>query len=237
MKRIITLILLTLIVYSCEFREYKEIDAIDTTDDLIYSKPVEVKQYDDISLSDTSLITHHVTFKTSMGDFVIGLYGEDAPETVANFIGLIKLNYYNGILIHRVAKNFLIQMGDRNTIYDSKRELWGYGGESFYGGDIKDELNPNTPSYKIGYEKGVVAMANKGPNTNTSQFFICLEEAKKLEKTWTIFGRVIKGMDVIENISMVAVEKSDRGLNDGIPLKPIRIYYANVELVNNPSIK
>jgi cyclophilin family peptidyl-prolyl cis-trans isomerase len=190
-----------------------------------------------LSPNDTAIITHTAALKTSMGTIILGLYGEDAPETVANFIGLSKLNHYNGVLFHRVAKDFLIQAGDRNTLFQHKKNEWGFGGESFYGGEIEDELNPNTPSYRQGYKKGVVAMANKGPNTNTSQFFICLEDAQKLERNFSIFGKVVKGMDVVENISNVPVEKSDRGLHDGIPVKPVRIYSVEIQLIKAPKIK
>ena len=147
------------------------------------------------------------------------------------------MNYYNGVLFHRVAKNFLIQTGDRNTLFQNKKNEWGLGGESFYGGEIEDELNPKKPSYRQGYQKGVVAMANKGPNTNTSQFFICLEDAKKLERKYTIFGKVINGMNIVENISNVPVETSNRGENDGIPLKTIRIYSIDIKLIKAPRIK
>ncbi len=191
----------------------------------------------DFSESDTAAITHLAYLRTSEGEIVIGLYGEDAPETVANFIGLAKMGYYDGVLFHRVAKNFLIQTGDRTTLFPNRKKQWGYGGESFYGGTIDDELNPETPSYKRGYEYGTVAMANRGPNTNASQFFICLKEAKNLEKKWTIFGRVVKGMDVVEKIASLPVEPSDRGPDDGVPKKPVRIYSARIKLIKPPREK
>jgi cyclophilin family peptidyl-prolyl cis-trans isomerase len=189
------------------------------------------------NIKDTAIVTHIAEIKTSMGMIVLGLYGEDAPETVANFIGLAKMNYYAGVLFHRVAKDFLIQTGDRNTLYINEKNEWGFGGESFYGGEIEDELNPNTVSYKRGYEYGVVAMANKGANTNTSQFFICLKEAKKLERKWTIFGKVVDGMNNVEKIANCTVEPSERGKNDGIPLKPIRIYSVTISLIKAPELK
>lgn len=173
-------------------------------------------------------ITHKVQFNTSMGKFIIGLYGKDAPKTVENFLGLIKKRFYNGILIHRVAKRFLIQMGDNLTKSNRKKAEWGTGGESFFGKEFEDELNNLTPSYQLGYIKGTVAMANKGPNTNKSQFFISLDEAVYLDKKWTIFGKVIQGMDVVEKISNVEIEESKWGNDDGIPKKPIRIFSVNL---------
>lgn len=176
-----------------------------------------------ISNSKSPKITHYAILNTNKGKIKIGLYGDDAPNTVENFIGLSNKGYYNGILFHRVAKNFLIQTGDRNTINKRKRSVWGLGGESFFKHEFEDELNPNTLSYSIGYIPGIVAMANRGPNTNTSQFFICLDDAFKLEKKWTIFAKVIEGMNVVRDISNAPVEPSNRSKFDGIPLKPIKI--------------
>ncbi len=172
---------------------------------------------------DSIEITHKVLIKTSMGNILIGLYGKEAPKTVENFVGLVKKGYYNGILFHRVAKGFLIQAGDRNTKYHSKRDEWGKGGESFFGQPFEDELYPETLSYQIGYEPGTVAMANRGPNTNTSQFFICLDEARDLDKNWTIFGRVLDGMDVVKAISEVEITPGPFEPNDGMPVKPVKI--------------
>ena len=173
-------------------------------------------------------ITNKAEIMTSKGRIVIGLYGKDAPKAVENFIGLAKKGYYNGIKFHRVAKNFLIQAGDRLTRNSRRMEDWGTGGESIFKKEFEDELDPETPSYKIGYIKGTVAMANRGPNTNKSQFFICLEEAEKLEHNWTIFGRVLEGMNIAEEISNVHVHPSNRGADDGIPRKPIIIHWIKI---------
>jgi len=137
--------------------------------------------------------------KTSMGTFECELYQADAPKTVANFVGLAKKNFYNGILFHRVIKGFVIQAGDPKTKDKSKIGEWGTGGESFYGKEFEDELNPNAPSYQAGYVKGVLAMANHGPNTNSSQFFVMC--GGSLPHQYTIFGKVIKGIDLIDKIN------------------------------------
>ncbi|ROL61016.1 peptidylprolyl isomerase [Bacteroidetes/Chlorobi group bacterium ChocPot_Mid] len=232
------IVFIALLHYACDTRSYKQIkQSANDNEKQLSQSPINDDVSKPLSANDTAIITHIATVKTSMGNFDIGLYGEDAPETVANFIGLSKLNYYNGVLFHRVAKNFLIQAGDRNTLFQNKKNEWGLGGESFYGGEIEDELYPNKPSYRQGYQKGVVAMANKGPNTNTSQFFICLEDAKKLQRKYTIFGKVINGMNVVENISNVPVESSNRGKNDGIPIKTIRIYSIETKFIKAPRIK
>ncbi len=222
----LTLVLFVLITISCDKKTQEKPITVNKTE------PVSVEENTNTdsttvdtltSKIDSIEITHKVKIKTTMGDILIGLYGKDAPKTVENFVGLVKKGYYNGILFHRVAKGFLIQTGDRNTKYRSKREKWGKGGESFFGHPFEDELYPETISYQIGYEPGTVAMANRGPNTNTSQFFICLEEARDLDKNWTIFGRVLEGMDVVRAINDVEITPGPFEPNDGMPVKPVRI--------------
>lgn len=130
---------------------------------------------------------------TGYGDIKLELFDEDAPKAVENFIRLAQSGYYNGVSFHRVIPGFVVQGGDPTGT--------GRGGESAFGGDFADELDPNTPSYKTGYVKGVLAMANKGPNTNSSQFFITLaDQNANLQKLYTIFGKVVSGMDVVEKI-------------------------------------
>ncbi len=129
--------------------------------------------------------------KTAKGDIEIELYPADSPKTVTNFATLAKRGYYDGLTFHRVEPGFVIQGGDPNGN--------GTGGTSIYGAKFEDELNPNTPSYKAGYKEGVVAMANSGPNTNGSQFFIMLAD-NDLPHAYTIFGKVTKGIDVVKKI-------------------------------------
>ncbi len=129
--------------------------------------------------------------KTAKGDIEIELYTADAPKTVTNFATLSKRGYYDNLTFHRVEPGFVIQGGDPNGN--------GTGGTSIYGAKFEDELNPNTPSYKAGYKEGVVAMANTGPNTNGSQFFIMLAD-NDLPHAYTIFGKVTKGIDVVKKI-------------------------------------
>jgi len=179
--------------------------------------------------TDSVEVTDSVVINSSLGKIKVGLYGKDAPRTVLNFIKLIKKGYYNGIFIHRVAKDFLIQMGDRNTIYPSKKAEWGKGGQSASGKPFADELNPKSPSFKNGYLKGTLAMANRGPNSNTSQFFICMDDAIDMEKKWTIFGRVTEGMDIVKKINYVEVTPGPFEKNDGLPKEPIKIYSIYLE--------
>jgi cyclophilin family peptidyl-prolyl cis-trans isomerase len=146
------------------------------------------------------IVTHKAIMETSMGKIEIELYGIDAPKTVANFVGLADKNFYSGILFHRVVTGFVIQAGDPKSKDPAMKQYWGQGGESIYGKEFADELNSNTPSYKQGYVPGSLAMANRGPNTNTSQFFICLDNAEGLQKNYTMFGKVTSGMDVVKKI-------------------------------------
>ncbi len=170
------------------------------------------------SESTQPVVTHVALIKTSLGDIEIELYGKDAPLTVANFVGLANANFYNGILFHRIVPGFVVQVGDPKTKDTTLRAQWGQGGSSIYEGkEFKDELDPNTPSSKRGYVEGVLAMANRGPNTNTSQFFIVSgARAKSLPHSYTIFGYVRAGMDVVK-----AMEKVP--LTNSTPIDPISI--------------
>ena len=141
------------------------------------------------------------TLKTNMGEIVIALYGEDAPKTVLNFETLTKKGFYDGLIFHRVIDGFMIQGGDPNGN--------GTGGPGYA---FPDELNPETPSYKEGYAKGVVAMANSGPNTNGSQFFIMLKDTP-LPHNYTIFGKVLSGQDVVDAIGVVETNANDKPLS------------------------
>jgi cyclophilin family peptidyl-prolyl cis-trans isomerase len=164
--------------------------------------------------------------ETSMGTFEFELYGEDAPKTVENFVKQAGKKFFDGMRVHRVAKGFVIQTGDEKSKDLKKVSEWGTGGQSIWGKPFNDELNPETPSFKAGYKKGVVAMANSGPNTNLSQFFVCLKDVG-LPHNYTIFGKVTKGMDVVEKIGGVDIIPG-MGQTDGRPkvdvmIKKIRI--------------
>ncbi|MDW8225663.1 MAG: peptidylprolyl isomerase [Bacteroidota bacterium] len=184
--------------------------------------------------TDTPVVTHTAVLRTSLGTITLGLYGKDAPKTVRNFVELARRGVYDGVLFHRVARNFVIQAGDPLTKDPKQRARWGTGGTSIYGGEFEDELNPETPSYRLGYQLGTVAMANRGPNTNTSQFFICLERAANLPKAYTIFGRVLEGMEVVRKIAEVAIEPGPFGPGDGTPKTPVVIQSVKVREVSQP---
>lgn len=148
---------------------------------------------------------HLITIETDLGNIQFVTYDVDAPNTVKNFITLAEKGFYNRVLFHRVIDGFMIQGGDP--------EGTGRGGPGY---TFADELNPATDSYKEGYKKGVVAMANAGPDTNGSQFFIMVADVP-LPKSYTIFGRVVSGQDVADRISQVPRDKR----NGDRPLEPV----------------
>ncbi len=169
------------------------------------------------------VITHLAKVKTTKGTFTIGLYGYDAPRTVYNFVQLANQGFYDRQHIHRIAKDFVIQFGDPKSRYRSRQEQWGSGGRSIWRVPFEDELNPVTPSYRQGYRRGCVAMANRRiPNTNTSQVFICLQDLPDLPRKFTIFGRVVEGLDVVDSIAAVPIVPV-LDSTDGRPQHPIRI--------------
>jgi len=170
--------------------------------------------------------------KTSKGDIVIQFYPENAPKTVDNFIKLSQKGFYNNLTFHRVIKDFVIQGGDPKGD--------GTGGPGY---TFEDEINPASlelsdqeiqslkeQGYTFNYDleskkmvEGSVAMANSGPNTNGSQFFIVTEKAQPtLDGKYTVFGQVIKGMDAVKAIAAVEVDDKDK------PKEPV--YITSIEL-------
>ncbi|UCH66954.1 MAG: peptidylprolyl isomerase [Ignavibacterium sp.] len=140
--------------------------------------------------------------KTNMGTIEIELFADQTPKTVENFVGLSEKGYYNGVIFHRVIENFMIQGGDPTGT--------GRGGASLWGGKFADEfvssLRHDAP--------GILSMANAGPNTNGSQFFITLVATPWLDGKHTVFGKVINGMDVVYDIGKIKTGAGDKPVND-----------------------
>ncbi len=152
--------------------------------------------------------------ETNKGTIKFELLEDDAPKTTENFRLLAEKGYYDGVIFHRVIKNFMIQGGDPLGM--------GYGGESAWGGKFDDEIEKSSPLYKGSYSKGTVAMANSGPNTNGSQFFI-MHIDYPLPPSYTKFGNVIEGQDVVDVIA-----ESKVGANDK-PVEEIRMEKVYIE--------
>ena len=143
--------------------------------------------------------------QTNKGTIRVELLESDAPKTTENFITLAERGYYDGIIFHRVIKGFMIQGGDPTGT--------GRGGESAWGGRFNDEIDPRSPVYQRGYKAGTVAMANAGPNTNGSQFFI-MHSDYGLPPSYTIFGKVTEGQDVVNAIATTPTAPGDRPVSE-----------------------
>ena len=144
-----------------------------------------------------------------MGTITFELYWADAPKTCLNFYTLIKRGYYNNNIFHRIVKDFCIQSGDPTGT--------GRGGTSIYGAKFEDEITPKLKHVGA----GILSMANTGPNTNGSQFFITLAPATFLDGKHTIFGRVKDGMSVVQKISLVET-KNEKAIH------PIKIFSSTI---------
>ena len=143
---------------------------------------------------------------TSMGEIEIELIKEKSPNTVDNFVKLAAAKFYDNVKFHRVIKGFMIQTGDPLSKDATKQAYWGTGGPGY---KFADEL-----SGKETYKQGTVAMANSGPNTNGSQFFIVTAVDSGLPPLYTVFGKVTKGMDVALKIENVKTDQYDRPVED-----------------------
>ncbi len=164
----------------------------------ISNEPEKKVMDDSTKTTDTTTVA---IIKTNMGTIELELFDKLAPKTVENFVGLAEKGYYNGVIFHRVIDGFVIQGGDPTGT--------GRGGQSIWGKRFEDEIVPS-----LTFDgPGILAMANSGPNTNGSQFFITLAAKPGLNGGYTIFGKVIKGMDVV-----YAIGKTKTGAND----KPVK---------------
>ncbi|HVF49934.1 MAG TPA: peptidylprolyl isomerase [Pyrinomonadaceae bacterium] len=148
--------------------------------------------------------------ETNKGTIRFELLETDAPKTAENFRLLAERGYYDGVIFHRVIKGFMIQGGDPTGT--------GRGGEAAAGGRFNDEINRTSPLYQGAYKAGTVAMANAGPNTNGSQFFI-MHADYPLPPSYTKFGRVIEGQEVVDAIATTATGAQDKPREDVVMQK------------------
>ncbi len=145
--------------------------------------------------------------ETNLGDIHIDLFAEDAPKTVANFVKLAKEGFYDGIIFHRVIPHFMIQTGDPTGT--------GTGGPGY---KFEDEFSPNLKHNK----SGILSMANSGPNTNGSQFFITEAPTPHLDNKHSVFGEVTQGLDVVNAIARVDRNSRDKPIED-VVMKSVTI--------------
>ena len=148
------------------------------------------------------------TIHTNHGDIVINLFGDQAPKTVKNFVDLAQKGFYDGVIFHRIIRDFMIPTGDPTGT--------GRGGPGY-------QFNDELPGEELNYIEGSVSMANAGPNTNGSQWFIRnANNGGRLQKVYTIFGQVVEGQDVVETISEVPVSMNAQG-EQSVPAATITI--------------
>ncbi len=147
-------------------------------------------------------------FETTLGDFSVELFADKAPVTVENFVTLAKKGYYDGVIFHRVIPGFMIQGGDPTGT--------GRGGPGYA---IPDEFHPDLRHD----QPGILSMANAGPNTGGSQFFVTVAATPWLDNRHAVFGKVTAGMEVVEKISMVKRNASDR------PVEPVEMKKVTVD--------
>ena len=155
----------------------------------------------------------HAAIETEKGRIQIELFAEEQPKAVENFRLLAEHGYYDGLTFHRIVKGFMIQGGDPGGD--------GTGGESAWGAPFADDIDPNAPLYRGGYRRGMLAMANSGPNTNGSQFFI-MHDDYPLPPNYVIFARVTSGLEVVDALASVPTTRGGSG-EMSRPVTPVKV--------------
>lgn len=211
MKKYILLILSMFLLASCELptsnEEIKNEDANNNSTNITLTPEEQMKlDYHNAPLKEGDLVA---VMKTNNGTIKIKLFSEDAPKTVFNFVALSKNGYYKDVIFHRVIKDFMIQWGDPDGT--------GMGGESVYWGNFEDEFSENVSNIR-----GSISMANAGPWTNGSQFFINQKDNTFLDGKHSVFGHVIDGLNNVDKIAKTKTQ-NDR------PVKDIKIISIEIE--------
>lgn len=216
MPLLIGIIAIALLVFGAIFMTRPESAVIDSqsavaaaTDTTQAVQTTNNAQPNQPSMNTTPVAITSAQFTTNMGSFTVALSGDVTPKTVENFVKLAQSGFYTGVKFHRVIDGFMIQGGDPLSKDDTKMDYWGTGGPGYKFNDEITAANKNTI--------GTISMANAGPNTNGSQFFINVANNNFLDSKHTVFGKVIEGMDVVTAISKVAVGHADR------PISPVVI--------------
>jgi len=205
-KNIYRFLIISLFISACGSNEVEEITETTVQDNKGESTMSDEKVYSSMPemIIDQNK-SYTAVIETSMGDLTVEFFSDTAPVTVNNFVSLSNDGYYDNIIFHRVISGFMIQGGDPSGTGHGE-----YG--KFPGYTFEDELNNQQP-----YEKGILAMANAGPNTNGSQFFI-MHVDYPLPYQYTIFGKVTDGLDVIDTIASVQTAEGDKPVEDVVIL-------------------
>ena len=205
-KNIYRFFIISLFISACGSNEVGEITETTVQDNKGESTMSDEKVYSSMPemIIDQNK-SYTAVIQTSMGDLTVEFFSDTAPVTVNNFVSLSNDGYYDNIIFHRVISGFMIQGGDPSGTGHGE-----YG--KFPGYTFEDELNNQQP-----YEKGILAMANAGPNTNGSQFFI-MHVDYPLPYQYTIFGKVTDGLDVIDTIASVQTAEGDKPVEDVVIL-------------------
>ena len=205
-KNIYRFLIISLFISACGSNEVEEITETTIQDNKGESTMSDEKVYSSMpEMSIDQSKSYTAVIQTSMGDLSVEFFSDTAPITVNNFISLSNDGYYDNIIFHRVISGFMIQGGDPSGTGHGE-----YG--KFPGYTFEDELNNQQP-----YEIGILAMANAGPNTNGSQFFI-MHVDYPLPYQYTIFGKVTAGLDVIDSIASVQTAEGDKPVEDVVIL-------------------
>ncbi len=193
MKTKLIFVLSVLLVFSACSKNYKSFDL-----EPEFKKGKSVKEL--INTNEKHQLV--AIIETKFGKIELELFKDDAPKAVENFIGLSLQGYYNGIKFHRIVKNLLIQGGDSTGT--------GKGGRSYFGSEFENEI-----SYKLRFDSpGILALANRGPDTNTSQFFITNAPIPYLDGKHTIFGKVINGLEIVQKIVSQETDEKESPISD-----------------------
>ena len=205
-KNIYRFLIISLFISACVSNEVEGISETTIQENKEKSTMSDEKVYSSMpEMSIDQSKSYTAVIQTSMGDLSVEFFSDTAPITVNNFISLSNDGYYDNIIFHRVISGFMIQGGDPSGTGHGE-----YG--KFPGYTFEDELNNQQP-----YEKGILAMANAGPNTNGSQFFI-MHVDYPLPYQYTIFGKVTAGLDVIDSIASVQTAEGDKPVEDVVIL-------------------
>lgn len=203
MKKILTLVILSLFMFSCTNKNVEETSNLDNNN----TQMSNYTEWDIVAV-----------MKTTNGTINILLETKKAPITTTNFIGLAKQGYYNGVIFHRIIKDFMIQWGDPDGT--------GMGGTSIYWEKFDDEIDSSLKNNKY-----TISMANAGPNTNGSQFFINTNNNNFLDGKHAVFGRVVEGFENVDKIEKTKTAAWDR------PIKEVKMISVDIKEFKNGSLK